>query len=243
MAQTHLPETAMLARLICLSLLSFMLAAPAKADPPPTWNGLVLVKSKSVEAAYLLPGSDFRSYTQVLIDPSVISFQKDWLRNINESQPIGDLSQRITPSQAQDMLKAMQQAFDQQFAQTLQAAGYTLASAPGPGVLRLSPQVANLYINAPDPQGPTMSRSYAVSAGEATLALGASDSQTNTRLAEVVDQRETQNSGRMQFSNQNTNKEAFIELVTLWANTAAKGLSALKAASPVPAQLTPGQEL
>ena len=233
----------MLARLICLSLLSFMLAAPAKADPPPTWNGLVLVKSKSVEAAYLLPGSDFRSYTQVLIDPSVISFQKDWLRDVNSSLPVADLSQRISPSDAQNILKAAQQAFDEQFAKTLQAAGYTVVTAPGPDVLHLSPQVANLYINAPDPQGPSMTRSYVLSAGEGTLALGVRDSQTNALLAEVVDERETQNSGRMEFSNQGTNKEAFTDLVAFWANTSAKGLAALKAVSPVPAQLTPGQKL
>lgn len=233
----------MYTRLLCLTVLSLALAAPAKADPPPTWNGLVLVKSEVMQAAYILPGSDFRPYNSVMIDPSVISFQQNWLRDINSSLPVADLSQRISPSDAQNILKAAQQAFDEQFAKTLQAAGYTVVTAPGPGVLHLSPQVANLYINAPDPQGPTMTRSYVLSAGEGTLALGVRDSQTNTLLAEVIDERETQNSGRMEFSNQGTNKEAFTELVAFWAKTSAKGLAALKTVSPLPAQLTPGQQL
>lgn len=61
------------------SLLAATLIAtscPAAAAPPPTWQGLVLVKSKKMDVVYLLPNADFRSYTQIMYDPVQIAFQK-----------------------------------------------------------------------------------------------------------------------------------------------------------------------
>jgi hypothetical protein len=43
---------------------------------PDTWDGLVEVKPKRMDAAYLLPGADFRSYTKVMIDPSEVAFRE-----------------------------------------------------------------------------------------------------------------------------------------------------------------------
>ena len=43
------------------------------ADMPENWDGLVEVKPKRMDAAYLLPGADFRSYTKVMIDPSEVN--------------------------------------------------------------------------------------------------------------------------------------------------------------------------
>ena len=44
-------------------------SAPAMAkSAPPNWDGLVEVKAKQLDLAYLLPGADFRPYTKVLLD-------------------------------------------------------------------------------------------------------------------------------------------------------------------------------
>lgn len=222
---------------------TLVFAGCAQADLPTNWDGLVEVKPKRMEVAYLLPGADFRPYTKVIIDPSVVAFQKNWLRNVNTSQPIGALNRRISTSDAQKILQAAQQNFDQVFAETLTKKGFIVVSEPGPDVLHLTPAVANLYINAPDVDGPTMTRTYVMEAGEGTLVLEARDSETNTILGRVLDQRETRNSGGMQFSNQATNVNDFRALVNTWATIFAKGLDELKANSPVPTDLKPKQKM
>ena len=121
--------------------------------------------------------------------------------------------------------------------------GFVVVSEPGDDVLHLTPEVANLYINAPDVNGPTMSRTYVMEAGEGTLVLEARDSQTNTILGRVLDARETRSSGGMQFSNQATNVNDFRALVNTWATIFVKGLDELKANSPVPSDLQPMQKI
>ena len=230
-------------RTITSALLALGISASAYAKPPTEVDGLIEVKSKKMEAVYLQPGADFRTYTQIMIDPSVVAFQKNWLRNQNSSQPIGAADRRITSTDAQNILTAAQENFDEVFADTLTKAGYTLVTSPGPGVLRLSPSVVNLYIVAPEPNGPTMGRTFTVQPSEGTLILEARDSQTNTKLAIVMDQRETQTGGGVQFSNQSTNVADFRQIVRFWATTSATGLENLKAASPIPADLQPNQKL
>lgn len=226
-----------------LALLAITVIGFAQAKMPTVVDGLIEVKSKRMDAAYLLPGADFRSYDKIMIDPSVVAFQKNWLRNQNSSLPIGAADRRITASDAQKILSAAQQNFDQVFADTLTKAGYTLVTEPGPGVLRLSPSVVNLYIVAPEPNGPTIGVTFTVQPSEGTLVLEARDSQTNTLLATVLDQRQTQNSGGAQVSSQAGNIADFRQIVHFWAAASAAGLESLKEASPVPADLQPGQKL
>ena len=225
------------------ALLALGISAGAHAKLPTEVDGLIEVKSKLMEAVYLQPGADFRTYTQIMIDPSVVSFRKNWLQNQNNSQPIGAADRQISAADAQNILNTAQMTFDQVFSDTLAKAGYTIVTAAGPGVLRLSPSVANLYIVDPQPNGPTMGRTFTVQPSEATLVLEARDSQTNTKLAVVLDEQETQSAGGAQFSSQSGNLADFKKMVDFWASTSAKGLENLKAVSPVPTDLSPNQKL
>ena len=224
-------------------LLAIVFAGCVQADLPTNWNGLIEVKSKRMDAVYLLPGADFRPYVKVMIDPSVVAFQKNWLRDMNSSQQIGMASRRITKTDAQEIIQSAQKNFDQVFAETLTKNGFMVVTEPGPDVLHLSPGVANLYINAPAVNGPTSADVYTLEAGEGTLALEVRDSQTNTILGSVVDTRETRNFGVMQISNQSTNISDYRALVNTWASICAKGLDELKANSPVPLDLQPMQKI
>jgi hypothetical protein len=55
------------------------------AKPPATWDNLVLVKSKKFQRVYLAPGADFRPYTKVMLDPTEVAFQKNWVKDYNNS--------------------------------------------------------------------------------------------------------------------------------------------------------------
>jgi len=210
------------------------------ADSPEAWDGLVQVKPKRMDAAYLLPGADFRQYTKLMIDPTQVAFQKDWQKRINDSRRLSD---RVDDEQAQKILAAARTNFDDVFVEEFTKAGYTIVKEPGPDVLRLSTAVVNLYINAPDTMSAGRSYSFTAEAGEATLVLEVRDSLTNALMGRALDRRETQGGAGMQMTTSVTNQVEFRALFRQWASIAAKGLDELKSHSPVPADLKPGQKM
>ena len=119
------------------------------------------------------------------------------------------------------------------FQEEFRKAGYTIATAPGADVLRLSPSIVKLYINAPDVMSPDRSRTYTIDAGEATLVLKARDSVSGALLGMAVDRREARGTGFVTWTNSVTNRSDFRRLFQQWARICIKGLDELKASSPV----------
>jgi hypothetical protein len=210
------------------------------AELPESWDGLVEVKPKKMDAAYLLPGADFRPYTKVIIDPTQVAFNKDWMKQVNQSKR--GVSERIDQADADKIIAAAQSNFDDIFKDAFGKAGYEIVTAPGPEVLRVSTAVVNLYVNAPDTMTAGRSRTYTADAGEATLVLEVRDSMTGALLGRVLDRRETQGVG-MQMATSVTNLSDFRSLFKQWASISTKGLEELKAHSPVPEDLKPKQKL
>jgi hypothetical protein len=220
--------SALLATVVC--------GAALAADAPESWDGLIEVKPKRMDAVFLLPGADFRGYTKVMIDPTQVAFRHDWLRDINRSSR--DLSRRITEEDAADILAAGRASFDDVFQAAFVEGGYPLADAPGPGVLRISTAVLNLAVNAPMPdRGAARSTTLVADAGEATLVLEVRDSQTGALLGRAVDRREARHAGGT--VSRVSNVSDFRVLFKEWASIAVKGLEELKAHSPVPEDLKP----
>ncbi len=222
-------------------MLSFLAVTVNAADKPPgNWDGLVEVNSKRLDLAYLAPGADFRSYTKVMVDPTQVAFHKDWMKNMNNRR---DVSRKVTEEHAKDIIDAARTNFADVFTEVFEKAGYTVVTAPGDDVLRISPGVANLYINAPDLMSAGRSQTYSANAGEATMILELRDSQTGALLGRVVDRRETRDAIGMQPANRVTNTNDFRALFKTWASTSVKGIEALKSVSPLPETLVPGQKL
>jgi len=215
-------------------------AAAGATDAPDNWDGLVQVKPKRMDMVYVLPGADFRPYSKVMLDETEVAFRKDWLKNMNDTRTV---SRRIDDSEVAKIKEAASSNFSDVWTKALEKAGYQVVTTPGPDVLRLSPAIADLYINAPDTMEAGRVRSYSAEAGEATLILEVRDSQTNALLGRVVDRRETRTSVTMQQANRVTNQADFRALFSQWASIAGKGLEELKALSPVPEALAPGQKL
>ncbi len=72
-----------------LLLCGFAIPASAKDESGGAWDGLVEVKPKRLDAAYLMPGADFRPYTKLMIDPVEVAFRKNWMRDVNDSASAG----------------------------------------------------------------------------------------------------------------------------------------------------------
>jgi len=210
-------------------------------EMPESWDGLIEVKAKKMDAAYLAPGADFRPYTKVIIDPTQAAFNKDWMKRMND--PTRSVSNRITQEDADKIIAATQSNFDDIFREAFEKAGYPVVTAPGPDVVRVSTAVINLYVNAPDTMTPGRSRTFTTDAGEATLVMEVRDSSTRALLARVLDRRETRGTGQMQMTSSVTNVNDFRMLFKQWASISIKGIGELKALSPVPTDLKPGQKL
>jgi hypothetical protein len=224
-------------RFLFIAAAAIVAASPVAAAMPDTWDGLVHVDSRRMDAAFLLPGADFRPYKKVMIDEPEVAFRPNWLRDVNRSRTTG----RVTEADAARILEAFATGSAEVFATEFKAAGYEVVTKPGPDVLRLRTAVININVNAPDVRSAGRSRTFTANAGDATLILEARDSPTNTLLARAADRRETRNIAGQ--ANRVTNTADFRLLVRDWARISARKLGDLKALSPVPDPLKPGQRL
>lgn len=228
-------------RWIAASLLTLLAGVAVGADPAvDSWDGLVEVKSKRLDVVFLAPGADFRPYTKLMVDPTQTAFHKDWMKSQNDRR---DLSRKVDEEHAREILEAARTNFADVFTEEFSKAGYTVVDQPGADVLRVTPGVLNLYVNAPDVMSGGRSRSYTANAGEATMVLELRDSRSNALLGRVVDNRETHESLGMQMSNSVTNRADFRLMFKSWATACVKGLEALKSVSPLPETLTKGQKV
>src|SRR6266545_4624477 len=61
--------------------------APSQAATPPTYEGLVSVRSWNLDELYLRPNADLASYRKVVIDPVQVRFREDWNRDFVDHTP------------------------------------------------------------------------------------------------------------------------------------------------------------
>lgn len=194
--------------------------APAVAAPPAP--GLAPARVQDFDHALLRPGADLRAYRKILLDPVEMSFEKDWLGDVNRRGTT--LSGRVTGADAKALLDAARAAFDASWAQELRAAGYEIVAAPGEGVLRLTPRVVGLYVHAPVAATTGIHRDYVEEAGFATLQLEVRDSRSGDVLGQVRDRRTTARSPVPMRVVEGTNERELGRLFAAWAGTAARGL-------------------
>ncbi len=218
------------AKLIVAALALAVAASSATAKAPATWDGLVQVKSKKLGLAYLLPHADFRAYSKVMFDPPQVAFSKNWQRDYNRTSMT--LSGRVSDKDVRDAVTQGEASLAKIFPERFTHEGYQVVTEPGTDVLRLGVAIVNLEVNAPERDVPGRSRTYAVDAGEATFAIEARDSLTGQLLGRAVDRREA-GEGPTYRRNYSSNLADFEALFDNWARIAARGLTDLKASSPV----------
>jgi len=204
-------------------------AAIAASTPPPMWDNLVRVPTKKFDAAYILPGADFRPYTKVILDAPEVAFKKDFQRDYNNTTM--SLGSRITDSDMREAMERVRTGFEDVFTEAYTQAGWQIATAPAADTLRVHTAVINIDVNAPDQMTAGRSRTFSETAGSAVLVLEVRDSQTNEILGRVADGRVAGNSS-MYIRNRGTNRADFRRLFKLWANSSANGLTTLKGMSP-----------
>ena len=221
----------MIRRLAAAAAALSMLAVgtPAGSAEPATWDGLTHVPAKRLDAVYLLPGADFRAYTKVMLDPTEVAFQKNWLRDYNQQT---DFSTRMSDADAQQLLSKVRTGFEQVFDKVYTNAGYPITTTPGPDVLRVRTAVLNLSVVAPDTMSAGRSRTFSRQAGGATVVIEVRDSLTGALLGRAVDSQSVGDDGSY-LRNSVTNRSDFERVFTRWAKISVDGLAELKERSPI----------
>lgn len=223
--------------ILCSAAMISIAMPPLAAKAPDTWDSLHRVKGKRMDEVYLLPGADFRAYTKVMMDPTEVAFQKNWLRDYNSSTMT--LSQRISDKDAQEILQNAKTGFESIFAKAYTGAGYQMVTEPGPDVLRLRTAVINLSVSAPDMMTAGRSRTYSREAGEATVVIEVRDSVTGAILGRAIDRQDIGDNSFMLRRTSVSNRADFEQAFGSWAKASANGLTELKALSPIDAEAQP----
>lgn len=212
-----------------LAALVLSLSTPViSAAPPDNWDGLIKVHAKKLEVAYLQPGADFRGYTKIMLDPTEVSFRKNWQRDHN------DMVNRIDDRDVRRILDDAQRGFQKLFQEAYTKGGYQIVTEPGPDVLRLSTGVINLDVVAPDTMSAGRSWTFSRETGEATLVVEARDSLSGALLGRALDRR-ILDDARLSVRNSVTNSSDFELVFKRWAQISADALTELKELSPVDA--------
>lgn len=214
------------------------LANIASGQSAPSPDGLVPVKPRQMELAWLRPGADFRPYTKVIVGRTQVAFQPQWLKDYNLNAPLN----QVSPDDAAKILAAAQTNFDDIFKDAFTKAGYEVVTTTGPDVLRVNSAVLDLMLNAPKGQGLGPGVTWVITAGQAALIVEVRDTVTNALLGRVADREMTQELGR-QLASTATNLYDFRLLFQHWAGICVKALAEVKAASPIPNNLQPNQRL
>jgi hypothetical protein len=218
-----------------LLLAALAVAAPASGGlPEGQWDGLTRVKTKKVNALYLLPGADFRTYAKVRLEPAEMAFRKNWMRDQNVSRR--GLSGRISDADVRRALDDGAESVNRIFAEAFRKAGYTLVAETGPDVLSIKPMVLNITVSAPETRVAGSYHSFSVEAGAATMVVEARDSLSHQLLGRAVDSQVVGDSGRGGLHNRASNFADFEFAFSGWAKRAAAGIERLKAVSPIDAQ-------
>jgi len=207
-------------------VLAAMMAGPAGAasqaefDQAMSYDGLQRVPVKGVALAYRRPEATLAGYKRVSIDPVEVRFAKDW----NPTRAGSRLP--LNASDREDIRSGLAKLVRDQFEKALAAEGrYPVVTEPGPDVLKLRINIANLYVNAPEAAasaGP--SYNFSMSAGEMTLFLELFDSESGQILARVVDRQEGRSTNMARMAGQVTNVAAAEGIAAAWAGIMRKAL-------------------
>ena len=204
-----------------LFILAFLSIAACAEQPTVTSDGLVSEHSGRFDELYLRPKADLSAYRRALIEPVPVKFASDFLtrrHGLNHllAEPLGK------PYQDPDAIaRDLSMLMEKSLLDAFRAANYEIVSEPGPGVLRISVRIDELYINAPDQMSSSVKATFNRDTGQATLSLSAADSATGNVLARVVHHSIVREVSRANMASDTTNRFWLETAFRRWATNVA----------------------
>jgi hypothetical protein len=214
-----------------VALLAAMAAgalATAFAAINPAAEGLAAVKSSTLDEVYLRPAVNLAGYTKVMIEPASVEMFKGWRKYINKQR---EPSRWITPEQEQNLIKTAAAGMTEAVAKAFTDKGFEVVTAPGPGVLRVSPSTPDLFVNAPDTVTPTVQAQITQhEAGDATLNMEIRDSANGTVVGFVSDRNTVRQVQRFNRVTLVSNQFWFDSVFSTWARNIVAELATARGA-------------
>jgi hypothetical protein len=203
---------------IAATLLALFAAgfAGAREETPLSWEGMKRVNRPGLDAVYLRDGVSLAKYKKVVLDPVEVSFDKSWDLNRTRTGTNIAGSQKVDADKIRSDLAELARKVTKR--ELERKGGFPLVEEVGPDVLRVTAQIVDLYINAPDTMTPG-SKSYVISAGEMTLVADLYDSQSGTLIGHVIDRKRGLEQGpfELQIANSVTNTAEADHILSMWA--------------------------
>ena len=188
-----------------------------KQEPPQeTHDGLTLVADRLVAAAYVDRKADFSVYDKIMLLDCYVAFKKDWEKDQARSSASHI---RISSSDMEKIKADVAKLFREVFTEKLDGNdAYKIVEAAGDDVLLVRPAIIDLDITAPDTTTGGRSRTYASSAGAATIYIELYDSITGDILARATDRKAARNvGGYLSYTNRVTNRADARRMLGTWA--------------------------
>ena len=220
----HRPASVTL-RLLAGIVLLPLLAAPALAagQNDLTDDGLVPIKVKGIDKAYKREGASLKGYKSVLIRPTTVAFSKRW-----DPKDYG-LTFGMKADEVARIRDSLAKITNERFGAVLAKGGYTVATAPGEGVLDVTVEIVDLYVNAPDVQRAGNVKNYVVNAGEMRMLVTLRDSVTGSTLFRASDFERGVETGQLQWANSVFNRVEAERALDGWAGRLKKALDTANA--------------
>jgi hypothetical protein len=205
------PSNALIRILSVLALLSACKLMHQEVPEDVTEDGLVRTDIKGVDNAYVRPGSTLAPYRRIRLDPVQIAFSEDWDPERTGSRV------KLSDAEREKIRTDLGTLFMSVFKQEVEKGGYAVVDTSAPDVLRVTPSLVDVYINAPDVMTPGRTRTYVMNAGRMTLVAELRDSESGAILARVSDQREAREETTLQLSNAVENSAQARRMISDWA--------------------------
>jgi hypothetical protein len=190
---------------------------------PAEWDGLVRQPNTRLDAVFLKPDAEIRSYSNIILAPATVQFARNWDPNRGGRSN----SRRLDTADIVAIKDNLAATFAEIFREELTTGGYQIVSEPGPDTLLVIPALIDIYVAAPDTMSPGRTRTYTANSGRMTLVLEIRDSVTGETLARVVDGRSGRTSGVMTVTNRATNTADARRAIRIWAQALLRGLDSL----------------
>lgn len=186
-------------------------------------DGLELREVRGLDEVWVRPGTDFSSYSKLLVEPVEVAFDPHWdPRRTGSRLPLRDEDrERIRTDTAE--------LFDTTFKTQLERSSrMELVEQSGDNTLIFEPQIIDLIINAPeDPNAFGQVRTYVSEFGRVTLIGEVRDAETGAILARIADREIARAISPLQFADRFANEREGERIVRQWADAFIEPLSGL----------------
>lgn len=201
-------------------------ATGLQADVTPDGLHRIQTWASMASRVYVRPGVNLQGYDKVILDPVVVRYGMGTTRELDPKK-----------------LRAVEQTFQQVFRSELaKSTVYRLVSEPGPDVLRLIPELADVVITAPAQPSTPDSDYYVQQSAAVTLALALTDSLTQTVLVRAYDREAVGNPGGFAYRDSPGANLANARMVfQQWAMRLRGWLDQVRAIPPLPGEDAQGK--